>query len=203
MDGSWNAGSGAIFDLNSNALRPDGWTSADAAGLPIFPGLVRYDEVVAQGIVNHAFRFTVQHTRRAYLYPARHYASDSTNPALPPMGMRVRLKAGFDISTFTPNLQVILRAMKAYGMFVADNGSNWYVSGAPDPRWDDDELVSQFRLVQGSDFEVVGPAPPIPTVRRPAGAIAGNPPPPPAPAPRLATGSSSIGTPSPMPTPRR
>jgi hypothetical protein len=201
-DGSWNAGCGAIFDLNSNALRPDGWTSADAAGLPIFPGLVRYDEVVLQGAVTHAFRFTVQRTRRAYVYPARHYASSSTDPALPPMGMRVRLNAGFDISGFTPNLQVILRAMQTYGMFVADNGSNWYVSGAPEPRWNDDELVSGFRRVHGSDFEVVGPPPPIP-VGRSGDGVAGNPLP--APAPRQPAGSAALlpGTPLPAPIPRR
>jgi hypothetical protein len=201
-DGSWNAGSGAVFDLNSNALRPEGWTSADAAGLPIFPGLVRYDEVVLQGMVNHAFRFTVQQTRRAYVYPARHFASSSTDPALPPMGMRVRLKAGFDISGFTPNLQVILRAMQTYGMFVADNGANWYVSGAPDPRWNDDELVSGFRRIHGSDFEVVGPPPPLPAARSGDGG-GGNPLP--APAPRQPAGSVAVSpeTPLPAPPPRR
>lgn len=153
-DGSWQAGSGAIFDLTSNALRPPGWTSADAAGLPIFPGLVRYDEVVERGEINHALRFTVQRSQRAYIPPATHFASSSTDPARPPMGLRVRLKASFDISGFSPNVQVILRAMKKYGMFVADNGSNWYVSGAPDPRWDDDEL-RQLRQVRGRDFEAV------------------------------------------------
>ena len=149
----WEAGSGAIFDLTSNDLRPSGWTSADAAGLPIFPGLVRYDEV-ERGEIDHALRFTVAQSQRAYIEPARHWASSSTDPARPPMGLRVRLKADFDISGYTPNVQVILRAMKKYGMLVADNGSNWYVSGAPDPRWDDDEL-RQLRSVQGSDFEVV------------------------------------------------
>jgi hypothetical protein len=151
---SWNATSGAIFDLNSNALRPAGWTSADAAGLPIFPGLVRYDEVFEQREINHALRFTVQSTRRAYVYPARHFASNNTNPNLPPMGMRVRLKASFDISRFSPGMQVILKAMKKYGMILADNGSNWYFSGAPDQRWNDDEL-STLKAVKGSDFEVV------------------------------------------------
>lgn len=150
----WNANCGAIFDLNSNALRPAGWTSADAAGLPIFPGLVRYDEVFEQGLIAHAIRFTVQNSRHAYLAPARHYASDSTNPNLPPMGMRVRLKPSFDISAFSPRMQVILRAFQKYGMIVADNGSNWYFSGAPDPRWDDDEL-STLKAVKGSNFEVV------------------------------------------------
>jgi len=151
---SWNAACGAVFDLNSNALRPAGWTSADAAGLPIFPGLVRYDEVFEQGEIRHALRFTVQRTRRAYVFPARHFASNDTNPNLPPMGMRVRLKASFDISRFSPAMQVILRALKRYGMIVADNGSNWYLSGAPDSRWSDSEL-STLKGVKGSDFEVV------------------------------------------------
>lgn len=151
---SWNAASGAVFDLNSNALRPAGWTSADAAGLPIFPGLVRYDEVFEQQEIKHALRFTVQTSRRAYVSPARHFASSNTSANLPPMGMRVRLKASFDISRFSPAIQVILRAMKKYGMIVADNGSNWYISGAPDPRWSDDDL-STLRNVKGSDFEVV------------------------------------------------
>jgi hypothetical protein len=150
----WSAAGGAVFDLNSNALRPAGWTSADAAGLPIFPGLVRYDEVFGQKEIAHALRFTVQRTRRAYVSPARHFASSDTNPNLPPMGMRVRLKASFDISSFSPAMQVILRALKKYGMFVADNGSNWYINGAPDPRWNDDELSTLKRL-KGSDFEVV------------------------------------------------
>jgi hypothetical protein len=151
---SWNAASGAVFNLNSNALRPAGWTSADAAGLPIFPGLVRYDEVFEQREITHALRFTADFTRRAYVYPARHFASDDTNPNLPPMGMRVRLKASFDISGFSPAMQVILRALKRYGMILADNGSSWYISGAPDPRWDDDELHT-LGAIQGSDFEVV------------------------------------------------
>ncbi|HSS22695.1 MAG TPA: hypothetical protein VLL54_21665 [Pyrinomonadaceae bacterium] len=150
----WNANCGAIFDLNSNALRPAGWTSADAAGLPIFPGLVRYDEVFEQGLIAHAIRFTVHDSRRAYVDPARHWASDLTSPNLPPMGMRVRLKASFNISGFSPRMQVILQAMKKYGMIVADNGSNWYFSGAPDPRWDDDEL-STLKSIKGSNFEVV------------------------------------------------
>lgn len=159
-DGSWDAGAGAIFDLTSNELRPAGWTSADAAGLPIFAGLVRYDEVVERGEITHALRFTVSRTRRAYIPPATHYASSSTDPTLPAMGLRVRLRADFDISDFSPNVQVILRAMKKYGMFVADNGSNWYVSGAPDPRWDDDEL-RQLGQVKGRDFEVVYTGEPV------------------------------------------
>ena len=151
---SWNASGGATFDLNSNALRPAGWTSADAAGLPIFPGLVRYDEVFELGEINHALRFTAQITRRAYVSPARHFASNNTDPNRPPMGMRVRLKASFNISTFSPRIQVILRALKKYGMFLADNGSNWFISGAPDPRWDDDELRA-LKTIAGSNFEVV------------------------------------------------
>src|SRR5215470_16053906 len=145
---SWQAGSGAIFDLNSDALRPAGWTSADAAGLPIFPGLVRYDEVIGQGAILHALRFTCSQTRRAYFAPARHYASSLTDPNLPPMGMRVRLKASYNVAGFPPSVQVILTALKAYGMFVADNGSNWYVSGAPDPRWSDADLAT-IRQVTG------------------------------------------------------
>jgi hypothetical protein len=150
----WVAGSGAIFDLTSNDLRPAGWTSADAAGLPIFPGLVRYDEVMEQGEIRHALRFTVAHTQRAYIPPATHFASSSTDPDLPPMGLRVRLKADFDISGFSEPVQVILRAMQRYGMLVADNGSNWYVSGAPDSRWDDD-LLHELGQVRGRDFEAI------------------------------------------------
>ncbi len=151
---SWNANCGAIFDLNSNALRPAGWTSADAAGLPIFPGLVRYDEVFEQQEIKHAIRFTASITRRAYVSPARHWASNNTSVNRPPMGMKVRLKASFNISSFTPAMQVILRAMKKYGMILADNGSNWYFSGAPDMRWSDDEL-NQLKTLKGSDFDVV------------------------------------------------
>jgi hypothetical protein len=151
---TWDANCGAVFDLNSNALRPAGWTSADAAGLPIFPGLVRYDEVFEQGEITHALRFTAQTTRHAYVYPARHYASSNTSVNRPPMGMRVRLKASFAISTFSPRIQVILRAMKKYGMILADNGSNWYISGAPDPRWSDNEL-NALKTIPGSNFEVV------------------------------------------------
>jgi hypothetical protein len=150
----WSAESGAVYDLNSNALRPAGWTSADAAGLPIFPGLVRYDEVFGRREITHALRFTASRTRRAYVAPARHFASSNTDPNLPPMGMRVRLKASFDISGYSPAMQVILRALKKYGMILADNGSNWYVSGAPDPRWNDSEL-NTLKSLKGSDFEVV------------------------------------------------
>ncbi len=150
----WKAGSGAVFDLNSNQLRPAGWTSADAAGLPIFPGLVRYDEVMEQKEIRHALRFTCRRTRRGYVAPARHFASRLTDPSLPPMGMRVRLRAGFDVSRFPPEVQVILRALKKYGMFLADNGSDWFVTGAPDLRWDDERLAS-LKRVQGREFEVV------------------------------------------------
>jgi hypothetical protein len=151
--GGWTAGSGALFDLTSNALRPAGWTSADAAGLPIFPGLARYEEAAA-GQILHALRFTVRRTRRAYVAPARHWASSSSNDSLPPMGMRVRLKATFDTSGFPPQAQVILQALKTYGMIVADNGSNWYISGVSDPRWDDDQL-NTLKQVAGANFEVV------------------------------------------------
>jgi hypothetical protein len=154
--GRWRAGSGAVWNLRSNALRPAGWTSADAAGLPILPGLARYDEVAA-GEIDHALRFTVERTRRAYVYPARHSASDATDPSLPPMGLRLRLKAGFDTRGFPRQARAILEALKRYGMMVADNGSDWYVSGAPDPRWSNDDLRALGR-VKGSDFEVVSPA---------------------------------------------
>jgi hypothetical protein len=150
----WSAGSGAIFDLANNTTRPADWTSADAAGLPIFPGLVRYDEVVEQGAIRHAIRFTCARTRRAYIPPARHYASPNRSPNLPPMGIRVRLKADYDISRFPPAARVILTALKTYGMLLADNGSDWFVSGAPDPRWDDDE-IGTLKRVKGQDFEVV------------------------------------------------
>lgn len=151
---SWKAGSGAIFDLNTDAPRPAGWTSADAAGLPIFPGLVRYDEVVGQKKIPHALRFTIVRSRRAYCAPARHFASSKTDPNLPPMGMRVRLKASVDISRYPANAQVILQCLKTYGMIVADNGSDWFVSGAPDPRWNDDEL-NTLKRIKGNDFEVI------------------------------------------------
>ncbi len=151
--GRWQAGSGAIFDLRSNKARPAGWTSADAAGLPILPGLARYDEV-AKGRIDHALRFTVKHTRRAYVWPARHFASDFTDPSLPPMGMRFRLKQSYRIDGFPRQARIVLQALKEYGMIVADNGANWYVSGAPDSRWSNDELHTLGR-VPGSAFEVV------------------------------------------------
>ena len=154
---SWEAGSGAIFDLRSNALRPAGWTSADAAGLPIFPGLVRYDEVLA-GAINHAIRLTVPQTQQTYVWPARHYASNLTDPKYPPMGTRFRLKADFDISGFSATNQIILTALKKYGMMVADNGSAWYISGAPDSRWDDDDLHNLGQIT-GADFEAVDVSP--------------------------------------------
>jgi hypothetical protein len=149
----WRAGSGAIWNLRSNKLRPAGWTSADAAGLPILPGLARYDEV-KRGRIDHALRFTVQRTRRAYVFPARHYASNSDDPSLPPMGLRLRLKASFDVSGFPRQARIVLVALKRYGMLVSDNGSSWYITGAPDPRWSNDQLHTLGR-VKGSDFEVV------------------------------------------------
>ncbi|MGV3719333.1 MAG: hypothetical protein ACO1SX_00365 [Actinomycetota bacterium] len=150
----YRAGSGAIFDLSSNKQRPAGWTSADAAGLPIFPGLVRYDEAAEQKEIRHALRFTVSRTRRAYVAPASHFASRSDDPALPPMGMRVRLRKSFDTSAFPPRARVILTALQRYGMFLADNGSDWYLSGAPHARWNDDELQT-LKRVRGADLEVV------------------------------------------------
>ncbi len=150
----WHAGSGAVFDLGTNALRPEGWTSADAAGLPIFPGLVRYDEVVERGEIRHALRFTCPRTRRAYVPPARHWASSSNDATLPPMGMRVRLRADFNLSGFPSEVRVILTALKRYGMLLADNGSGWYISGAPDPRWDDSALGA-LKSVPSTAFEVV------------------------------------------------
>lgn len=152
-DGSWAAGSGAIFDLGSQELRTDSWTSADAAGLPILPGLVRFDEVAA-GEIRHALRFTAPRTRRDHVWPARHDASSLTDATLPPMGQRFRLRANFDESGFAPEVQVILRALKKYGMMLADNGSAWFLSGVPDERWDND-LLRQLRQVHGSDFEAV------------------------------------------------
>lgn len=153
-DGSWRAGSGAIFDLNSNALRPRTWTSADAAGLPILPGLVRYEEVEA-GAINHALRFTARTTQRAFEWPARHFASNNRDPNVPAMGQRFRLKADVDTSSYPSEVQVILRAMKTYGLILADNGSPWYVTGVPDARWNDAMLVRAFRSLRGSDFEAV------------------------------------------------
>jgi hypothetical protein len=151
--GRWRAWAGATWNLRSNRVRPAGWTSADAAGLPIFPGLARYDEV-KRGVIDHALRFTVQRTRRAYLYPARHYASSLTDPSLPPMGLRVRLKPSFDIRPFPRQARIVLAALKRYGMIVADNGANWYITCAPNRGWSNDQLHTLGR-VTGSNFEVV------------------------------------------------
>ena len=151
--GGWTAGSGAIFDLESNDLRPETWTSADAAGLPIFPGLVRYEEIEA-GSIDHAIRFTVPDTQRAYLWPARHYASSNTDPHYPPMGLRLRLRADYDISGFSPTNRIILTALKEYGLILADNGAAIFISGAPDERWDNDELRELMR-VTAADLEAV------------------------------------------------
>jgi hypothetical protein len=153
LNGSWAAGSGATWDLRSNALRPAGWTSADAAGLPILPGLVRYDEVAA-GAIAHALRFTTNQTRRAYIYPARHFASSSTSTSLPPMGLRVRLKASFNTAGLSPQARVIAEALKRYGMILADNGSPWYITGASDPRFNDD-VLHELDAITGRDLEVV------------------------------------------------
>jgi len=149
----WRGGSGAIWNLDSNRMRPRGWTSADAAGLPILPGLARYDEV-KRGRIDHALRFTVERTRRKFIYPARHFASDLTNRNLPAMGQRFRLKAGYGIKRFPRQARVVLKALKRYGMIVADNGSNWYVSGAPHRGWDNDQLHT-LHDVPGRAFEVV------------------------------------------------
>jgi hypothetical protein len=154
----WRAGSGAVWNLRSNRLRPKNWTSADAAGLPILPGLARYEEV-KRGSIDHALRFTASRTRRAYVYPATHYASSSDDPALPPMGLRVRLKASYDITGFPRQARIVLTALKRYGMILADNGSSWYVSGAPSSGWNNDDL-HQLQRVHGDAFEVVRtPAP--------------------------------------------
>jgi hypothetical protein len=152
-DGTWKGGSGAIFDLTCNCMRPNGWTSADAAGLPIFPGLVRYDEVAA-GEIRHAVRFTVPKTRRETVWPATHAASRLTEAQYPPMGQRFRLKASVDISSYPREAQVILRALKAYGMILADNGGPWFISGAPDDRWND-AVLNELKRIKGSDFEAV------------------------------------------------
>jgi hypothetical protein len=149
----WAAASGAVFDLRSNRLRPAGWTSADAAGLPILPGLARADEA-ASGSIRHALRFTVARTQRAYVAPARHFASNDTDPDLPPMGLRLRLEASFDLRPYRGQARAILVALKRYGMIVADNGTSWFVTGAPDPRWNDAQL-EQLKRVPGSAFEVV------------------------------------------------
>ena len=173
-NGIWRADSTAIWDMTTNEQRPYTWTSADAAGLPIFPGLVRFDEVLA-GAINHAIRVTVPVTRQAFTPPASHWASSEQSQNAPPMGMRMRLKAGFDISGFPPNDQVILTALKQYGLIVADNGGAMFISGAPDERWNNDEL-DQLKTLAASDFEVVlmgpvytpdsvptGPSPAVPS----------------------------------------
>ncbi len=154
----WNAESGAVWNLTSNALRPAGWTSADAAGLPILAGLVRYDEVAA-GEINHALRFTVRQTLRGgYILPATHWASSSSDAGLPPMGLRLRLRADFDTSGYSGQSLVILEALKKYGMIIADNGSNLFITGASDPRWDDEDL-NQLKTVPQTAFEVVDTGP--------------------------------------------
>jgi len=150
---SWRAGSGAIWSLKSNRLRPEGWTSADAAGLPILPGLARYEEA-RRGRIDHALRFTVSRSRRAYVYPARHFASSDDDPDLAAMGQRLRLKASFDISGYPRQSRIVLQALKEYGMIVADNGSEWTISGAPSSGWDNDDLRA-LSDVEGSAFEVV------------------------------------------------
>ena len=149
----WEAGSGAVFNLRSNALRPEGWTSADAAGLPIMPLLVRYDEVRG-GQIDHALRVTVARTQRGYIHPATHFASSDSDPALPPMGLRLRMRASYFLAGFHGESLIVLRALKRYGLIVADNGSSWYITGAPDPRWNDDDL-EQLKRVPGSAFEAV------------------------------------------------
>ena len=158
QNGNWSAGNAAIFDLNSNALRPAGWTSADAAGLPITPGLIRYDEVQS-GKIAHALRLCIPWTQEEYIWPARHLTYVTTDPTWPPMGQRFRLKANFDISTFSPINRVILQCLKDYGGFIADNdgpsGSQIFLSGIPDPRWDDNDLHNLVVYVHGTDFEAV------------------------------------------------
>ncbi len=153
-NGGWKADSGAVWNLKENQVRPAGWTSADAAGLPILPGLVRYDEVVGKKALEHAMRFTLAKTRRAYVPPASHWASKAHDEDLAPMGMRVRLKADYDLSGFAPEAKVILEAMKKYGMILADNGSDNFISGAPDPRWNNDAL-RDLKKVTTKDLEVV------------------------------------------------
>jgi hypothetical protein len=153
----WEAGSGAVFSLRSNALRPEGWTSADAAGLPIFPLLVRYPEVHA-GQIDHALRVTVERTQRGYIHPATHFASNSSEPNLPPMGLRLRLEASFPLAGYHGEALVVLRALKRYGLIVADNGSSWYITGAPNPRWNDEDL-NQLKNVPGSAFQAVQTGP--------------------------------------------
>jgi hypothetical protein len=151
--GRWTAGSGATWNLRSSKLRPAGWTSADAAGLPILPLLARYPEV-KRGRIDHALRVTVRQTRQAFVFPARHFASSLTDPALPRMGERLRLKGTVDVSGLPRQARVVAEALKRYGLIVADNGSDWFVSGAPDRHWDNDQLRALGRL-HGADFEVV------------------------------------------------
>jgi hypothetical protein len=157
LGGGWEAGSGAVFKLRSNALRPEGWTSADAAGLPILPLLVRYPEVHA-GRIDHALRVTVARTQRGYIHPATHFASSNSEASLPPMGLRLRLKASFGLAGYHGQALVVLQALKRYGLIVADNGSSWYITGAPDPRWNDEDL-NQLKSVPGSAFEAVHSGP--------------------------------------------
>jgi len=156
--GAWSADSGAVFQLASNDEHPLEWTSADAAGLPIFPGLVRYEEVVTEGALRHAVRFTVSRSRKAIVAPARHYASSSNDASLPPMGLRLRMKQSYDCSSFSSEARVVCEGLKHYGLIVADNGSDWYLSGAPDPRWDDD-AVGDLKRITGDAFEVVDSGP--------------------------------------------
>jgi hypothetical protein len=154
QNGKWSGWSGAIWNLRSNTLRPAGWTSADAAGLPILPGLARWEGDASTGAIRHALRFTAERTRRAYIYPARHYASNLTDPSLPPMGLRLRLKASVNIAALPPQARIVAQGLKTYGMILADNGSNWYIGGAPSPKWSNDQLHALGRLT-GADFEVV------------------------------------------------
>jgi hypothetical protein len=202
---SWTAGSGAVFNLNSNALRQDFWTSADAAGLPIFPGLVRYEEVVEQGVIDHALRFTVSSTQRAFVHPATHFASNNTDPNVPPMGLRFRMKASYNCGGFSGEVQVICAALKKYGMFVADNGSDWYITGAPDPRWSDDRL-GDLKTIPGDAFEVVatdGYAPPPAAPAPPPPVVVETPAPAPEPIPEVTASPSASPSPNPSPTPQR
>jgi hypothetical protein len=192
---SWHAGSGAVWDLTSNALRPDTWTSGDAAGLPILPGLVRYDEV-ASGSIDHAIRVTVPRSDRSYLWPARHQAGVS-NSNLPPMGLRLRLKQDVDVSSFPRDDQVILQAMKTYGVIVADNGSPWFISGVPDERWNND-VLAQLGAIHGSDFEAVDESGLMVDGNSGQAAGAAPAPPPPADAPTdMTSPASAAATPNP------
>ncbi|MBF0564341.1 MAG: hypothetical protein HQK89_03775 [Nitrospirae bacterium] len=197
-NGSWSAGSGAIFNLKSDALRPLTWTSSDAAGLPILPGLVRYDEVKS-GVINHAIRFTVPHTQKAFVWPARHQAGSTTDTNYPPMGQRFRLKASFNISAFSADVQVILTAFKKYGIILADNGSAWYISGVPDSRWDD-SVLHTLSGVPGSAFEAVDSSSLMVNVNSgQASSAYHSPSPSPAPAPT----PTATPSPTPSPTPAR